>query len=131
MFELILTNNYEVDFRQDNSINSLLGFKNKLNTSGPNETENNVNILTISSILVNIYIISGSYVNGSRQPSIYSFFPNVSPGYRIIETPHNLLCISITSDTIYSVTTWLTDQNEDELNLRIEHLSMRFHMRKI
>ena len=27
--EMILKNNYEVDFRQDKSINSLLGFKNK------------------------------------------------------------------------------------------------------
>ena len=28
--EMILNNNYEVDFRQNNSINCLLGFKNKL-----------------------------------------------------------------------------------------------------
>ena len=34
--EMILKNNYEVDFRQNNSINSLLGFKNKLYTSGFN-----------------------------------------------------------------------------------------------
>ena len=43
-----------------------------------------VNILTINSILVNIDIISGSYVNGSTQTTIYSFFPDVSPGYEII-----------------------------------------------
>ena len=60
-------------------------------------------ILTISSILVNIDIISGSYVNGSTQPTIYSFFPNVSPGYEI-ENPHNLLYLPITSDTIHSIT---------------------------
>ena len=35
-----------------------------------------VNILTINSILVNIDIISGRYVNGSTQPTIYSFLPN-------------------------------------------------------
>ena len=37
--EMILKNNYEVDFRQDKSINSLLGFHNKLYTSGFNESE--------------------------------------------------------------------------------------------
>ena len=37
-----------------------------------------VNILTINSILVNIDIISGSYVNGSTQLTIYSFFPKIS-----------------------------------------------------
>ena len=89
--EMFFKNNYEVDFRQDKSINSLLGFHSKLYTSGFHESENMVNILTINCILVNIDIISGSYVNGSIQPIIYSFFPDVSPGYKIIENPHNLL----------------------------------------
>ena len=77
--EMTIKNNYEVDFRQDKSINCLLGFDSKLYTSGFNESENMVNILTINSILVNIDTISGSYVNGSTQPTIYSFFPDVSP----------------------------------------------------
>ena len=37
--EIILKNNYEVDFRQDNSINSLLGFHSKRYTSGFHESE--------------------------------------------------------------------------------------------
>ena len=90
-----------------------------------------VNILTINSILVNIDIISGSYVNGSTQSTIYSFFPDVSPGYKIIENPRNLLYLLITSDIIHSITIWLTDMNENELNLRGENLSMRFHLREI
>ena len=90
-----------------------------------------VNIPTINSILDNIDIISGSYVNGSTQPKIYSFFQDVSPGYTIIENPHNLLYLPITSDTIRSITIWLTYQNGNELNLRGENLSMRFHLREI
>ena len=129
--EKFLKNNYEVDFRQDKSINSLLGFHSKLYTSGFYESENMVNILTINRILVNIDIISGSYVNGSTQPTIYAFFPDVSPGYKIIENPHNLLYIPIPSDTIHSITIWLNDQNGNELNLRGEKLSMRFHLREI
>ena len=129
--EMIINNNCEVDFRRYNSINSVLGFDSKLYTSGFNESENMVNILTINSILVNIDIISGSYVNGSTQPTIYSFFPNVSSGYKIIENPHNLIYLPITADTIHSITIWLTDQNGNELNLRGENLSMRFHLREI
>ena len=90
-----------------------------------------VNILTINSILVNIDIISGSYVDGFTQPTIYSFFPDVSPGYKIIENPRNLLYLPITSDTIHSITIWLADQNGNELNIRGENLSMRFHLREI
>ena len=90
-----------------------------------------VNILTINSILFNIDIISGSYVNGSTQPTIYSFFPDVFPGYKIIENPHNLIYLPITSNTIRSITIWLTGQNGNELNVRGENLSMRFHLREI
>ena len=90
-----------------------------------------INILTINSILVNIDIISGSNVNGFTQPAISSLFSDVSPGYIIIENLHNLLYLPITSDTIHSVTILLTDQNGNELNLRGENLSMRFHQREI
>ena len=50
--EMFLKSNYEVDFRKDKSINSLLGFDSNLYTSGFRESENMVNILTINSILV-------------------------------------------------------------------------------
>jgi len=36
--------------------------------------------MNFNSILVNVDIISGSYVKGQRNPTIYSFFPAVSPG---------------------------------------------------
>ena len=129
--EMFLKNNYKVDFRKDKSINNLLRFHSKLYTSGFHESEIMVNSLTINSILVNIDIISGSYVNGSTQPTIYSFFPDVSPEFKIFENSHNLLYLPITSDTIHSITIWLTDQNGNELNLRGENLSMRFHLRVI
>ena len=87
---MIVNNNYQVDFRRYKSIYSLIGFDSKLYTSGFNESVNMVNILTINSILVNIDIISDSYVNDSTQPTIYSFFPNVSPGYKIMENAHKI-----------------------------------------
>ena len=77
---MFLMNNNEVD-RKDKSINSLLGFHSNLYKSGQKIM---VNILTIYKILVNIDIILGSYVNGSTQPTIYSFFPDISPGYKIV-----------------------------------------------
>ena len=130
-FQMILKNNYKVDFIQDKSVNSLLGFDSKFYTLGFNESENMVNIITINSILVNIDIISGSYVNGSPQPTIYSFFLDVFPRYKIIKNPRNLLYLPITSDTIHSITIWLTDEKGNELNLRGEILSMSFYLREI
>ena len=54
-------------------------------------------------------------VNDSTQPTIYSFIPDVAPGDKIIENPHNLLYLPITSNAIHSISIWLTDQNGNEL----------------
>jgi len=128
---LILENDYHVDFRPEHSICSILGFNNKVYTNDYQESENVINILSINSILVNIDIISGSYVNGKRHPTIYSFFPAVYPGYKIIETPANPVYLPITLDTIYSLETTISDQNGNLLNLRGENVSIRFHVREI
>ena len=124
--EMILKNNYEVDFGQDKTINSRLGFHSKLYTSIVNESENMENILTINSKLVIIDIISGSYVNGFTQPTIYSFFPDVSHGHKIIENSYNLPTLPITAYTIHTSTLWLIDENENELNLRGEKCQCDF-----
>ena len=145
---LTLENNYQVDFRKTKSISSLLGFNNFVYTQhdksrslnanaisevdhGIHESENVVNVMSINSLLVNIDIISGSYVNGTSQPTIYSFFPNVSPGYKIVETPRNLVYLPITLDVIHGLETSLTDQNGTAIDNRGETLTIRFHLREV
>ena len=128
---LIVENNYQVDFRPPNSINSVLGFNSELYTEGYHDSENIVNILDINSILVNIDIISGSYINSSTRNTIYSFFPNVSPGSKIIENPKKLVYLPITLDTIRRLQVSLTNQDGVLLNLRNEHLTIRFHIREM
>jgi len=73
---LILENNYHVNFRSDHSICSLLGFNHAVYTnytSDYQESENPVNILSVNSVLVNIDIISGSYLNGLRNVEFYLY----------------------------------------------------------
>ena len=128
---LILENNYHVDFRPPISISKLLGFDHNIYTQDFQESENVVNILSINSLLVNLDIIAGSYLNGSTHNTIYSFFPNVSPGYKIMESPINLIYLPVTLDTINSMEVSITDQDDNQLNLRGETLTMRFHIRKV
>ena len=68
------------------SIHATLGFNSQTLSPGYHEGENPVNILSVNSILVHCDIISGSFLNGGREPVIYSFFPNVSPGEKIVES---------------------------------------------
>ena len=126
---LILEKDYQVDFNHQNSISKVLGFTGAKYT-GFHESENVVNILRINSILVNIDIISGSYVNGTTKSTIYSFFSKVSPGYKIIESPVNLVYLPLTLDTIDSLAVSITDQDDHLLKLRNEKLTIRFHIRE-
>jgi len=100
-----------VDFRVRNSIASVLGFRNQVYKEDLHESESVVNILSINSIIVNSDVIGGSYVNVKTQNTIYTFFPNVSPGYKIVENPRNLVYLPVILDKISKMATVLTDQN--------------------
>lgn len=124
--ELCINGTFEVDFDIEDSIRSLLGFNAKVYKKGRHASENIVNILRTNSILVLTDIIEGSYHQGRIEPIIYSFFPDVSPGEKIIQVPENLVFAHVTCDTIYRMKTWLTDQDSRELDLRGEILTVRF-----
>ena len=108
-----------MDFGLPNSMRHILGFNSAVYTAAYHESENVVNIMNINSILVNIDIITGSYVNGKMQPVIYSFFPNVSPGYKIVEKLPHLKYLPVALDTaIANLRTYITDEDGNLLNLR-------------
>ena len=123
---------YKIDFSVDNSIGPVLGFNKVVIGHGYNESSNIVNIMQVNSILVNIDIIMGSYVNGLQSPTIYSFYPNVSPGYKIVERPNpSLIYYPLSRHDISRMRVWLTDQNGDLIDLRGETITMKIHVREI
>ena len=123
-------NGYQVYFNHQNSLAMVLGFTGVKYMEGFHKSENPANILRINSILVNIDIISGSYINGTTKNTIYSFFPRVSPRYKIIETPVNLVYLPITLNAINSLNVSITDQDDHPLNNRNKILTIRFHIRE-
>ena len=125
----IVDENYQIDFTGNKCIRTVLGFNAKIYTQGRNESEHLVDIMHINSILVQCDIVSGSRLNGIEAPIIYSFFPNVSPGEKIVETPKNLIYMPITTKVISSITCWLTDQDGKALDLRGEKLSIALNIR--
>jgi hypothetical protein len=121
---------FRVDFTTANSIRKVLGFNSRQYTTGYFESENIVNIINVNSLRVTSDIIDASYSNGEHENTIYSFFPNVGPGYKIIEVPINLVYLPITLNKISQMETKLTDQDGKLINLRGEELSIRFHIRE-
>jgi hypothetical protein len=118
------------------SIRSILGFSqfnsngdSNVLTSGYHESDGMVDIMPVNSIMVNCDIIGGSYVNETEKPVIYSFYPNVSPGYKIVEIPRKLVYLPvIATERIPNVRIWLTDQNGKLIDLRGEKLTINFHL---
>src|SRR5207253_10832940 len=121
---------YRVSFQEDATLRDALGFDSRVYLGARQEGERTVDILKLNSILVHCDVVAGSTVNGQSYPTLYSFFPNVAPGYKIVETPHNLVYLPVTTDYIRSIRVWLTSQNEQEmLNLRGETITLRLHLR--
>ena len=89
--------NVSIDFTHPSSINTILGFDCGYygrSTSEKYTSRNDIDILSVNSIYVNCDLITNSYVNGVVAPVIYSFFPNVAPGYKVVETPQFDISIS-------------------------------------
>jgi hypothetical protein len=122
---------YKIDFSVDNSIGAVLGFKKTVIGFGYNESSSIVNIMPVNSILVNIDIIMGSYVNGFQSPTLYCFHPNVSPGFKIVERPiPTLIYYPLSRHDISRMRVWLTDQNGELIDLRGETITVRIHVRE-
>lgn len=126
----VLDENTQVNFDIDNSLRSVLGFNPKTYTRGRFESENLVNILSVNSILVHCDVIGASRVNGVEAPVIYNFFPDVSPGEKIVSQPLHLIYMPLTMNFISRMTCWVSDQKGEELDLRGEQLTLTFHVRK-
>ena len=131
---MIIQGGYGVKFAE-RSLRTVLGFEAKSYKAARGkrferfESEHMVQIMTINSILVHCDLVGGSYLNGKRAPIIHSFFPLADPGDKIVEKPVEYIYLPISSDVIRHMTVWLTDQNQNLLDLREETLTIKFHLR--
>jgi len=127
----IMDSKYQIDFSHQRSLSVILGYEKKIISSPYNEGTSTVNILTINSILVECSLIQGSYLNSSKEPIIYSFFPKCLPGEKIIETPKNLIYLPVNSnDKIDYIHIRLEDNSGKLLNLRGEKITLRLHLKE-
>ena len=120
----------QVDFNVgDDSLCTVLGFDRKEYGVGRHESEHIVNILSVNSILVHCDVIESSRLNGIEAPVIYTFFPNASPGDKIVSVPRHLIYIPLTLNVISRMTCWVTDQKGSNLDLQGEELTLTFHIK--
>ena len=76
--KLFIRKGCKVNFNVNNSLASVLGFNTKEYGPGEHFVENIVNIMQVNTIMVNLDIITNSYVNRTMALVLYNLFPNVS-----------------------------------------------------
>lgn len=126
-----LESGYVVDFTPTDSLRELLGFEAQTYNAPVNESTNAVQIIAVNSILINVDVVSGAYVGGTLKPIIYSFFPSVGPGFKIIEIPRNLVYLRMNRKQIANINVRITDQDGKLLNLRGEKVTLRLHIKEV
>ena len=120
--------NYKVDFTVPNSINTVSGFNSIKYNEGNHKSENIIDILPVNSIFVHVENVIGSYMLGIASSVLYSFFPNVAPGVKIIERPFQRVYLPIITQDIHEIRLKLTDQTGKILDLRGENLTVSLHL---
>lgn len=127
-----LKSNREVDFSKKGTFASLLGFEEKkLLANEMHTSENSVNIMKTNAICVDCNIATGSYDNGKSGHLIYSFFPLVPVGAKIVETPQNIIYLPISVRTIRNISLKIVDQDGELVNLRGETVTVTLHLKPV
>lgn len=130
---MIIRPGFAVSFAGGRSMHNVLGFEEKTYKAYVKQkrfiSEHTVKILVINSILVHCDLVGSSYLNGKPVPVIHSFFPLADVGMKIVEKPSQHIYLPVSSDVIRRIAVWLTDQDQNLLDLREETLTVKFHLR--
>jgi hypothetical protein len=121
-----------VDFSQENSIGSLLGFDKVKISAGIQQFANRVvDIFRINSIFVECNIASGSFLNGKASHTLYRFYPSSPAGYKLVETPTPVIYLPVTTRVIDNITLRIVDQEGSLVDFRKERITITLHLRKV
>ena len=123
---------YYIDFGQDNSIGTLLGFPKTTEILEPDKThtgDNTVTIMKVNSIDVTCNIIQGSYRDGENRHILHTFYPTVAPGFKIVEKPQNLVYLPLNTTFISDIVVNILDQHGNLIDFRGEAITIRIHIK--
>ena len=90
-----------------------------------------VNLSNTNKIHLKCDAINGSVVNGLRQPILYSFVLDKLPGYKVFSEPGTIQYKKINKSVLNTITFYLEDDNNDEVDFNGETLTFTLQMIKI
>ena len=86
--------------------------------------------MKVDSLYVNCDLINNRYSNGKSSTALYSFFPFVRPGAKIVEKASHLVFLALNRRVLSSITFWISDQDNNLIDFRNQNISIRCFLRK-
>ena len=121
---------WHVIFPEENSLGNILGFESGDYVGNKTYISQKIaNILSVNNILVQCDVISGSTINGKPSPVIFNYSPNVQAGRKIVAEPVVPIYLPVSVDHIHELSVWITDQDNNLLDLQKEDIVVTFHLR--
>ena len=107
-----------------------MGFENVITKPLEKSISNKpVDILKVQVVRISCNIASASYEEGRPSHTIYEFFPNVVPGFKVIENPRQLIYHKLNNKIISEIEINFTNQTGLPLDFGGEVIHLRLHIR--
>lgn len=121
-----------IDFEASNSIGRVLGFSPKILAANVlHKSDIPISIIKINSIRVECNITTGAYINSEKVHTIYQFFPVVSPGYKIVQVPSEIIYLPVAVNSIDHLQLRIVDQDGNPIDFRGEVITVRLHIKTV
>ena len=120
-------------FDEKSFFHTLLGFEPYWDYKPGVYTSNKItlNLNTINKIHLKCDIIDGSIQDGVRQPILFSFVLDKPSGYKVFCQPETIHYKKINNPVLNTITFYLEDDNNKEVNFNQETLTFTLQMIKI
>ena len=89
-----------------------------------------INLSSIDKIHLKCDVIDGSVVNGIRQPILFSFVLDKPSGYKVFCEPETVHYKKKNKSVLNTITFYLEDNNDEEVNCNGETLTFTLQMIK-
>ena len=90
-----------------------------------------MNLVSTNKLYLKYYVIDGSFVNCIRQPILYSFVLDKKPGYKVFYEPETIHYKKVNKSVLNTITFYLEDDNNKEVDFNQETLTFTLQMIKI